>query len=219
MRHVLGVFAKQPMPGRVKTRLAHETTSTWAAQVAAALLADVLEHIAPVRHGAVLRSRRPRAREWFESAAGGRFELEAQADGDLGQRLHRFFEGQRADAVVVIGTDSPTLPVAFIEQAFTQLETADLVLGPAGDGGYCLVGCGRRLPPVFDGIAWSAPSVLGDTVRRLADPSWRLALLPPWYDIDTLADWQMLCGHIAALHRAGIDPGVPHVEALCGGSF
>ena len=44
--------------------------------------------------------------------------------------------------------------------------------------------------------------------------AWRLALLPPWYDVDTLADWQVLCGHIAAMRRAGIDPAVPHTEAL-----
>jgi hypothetical protein len=48
----------------------------------------------------------------------------------------------------------------------------------------------------------------------VADPRWRLAVLPPWYDVDTPADWEMLCGHLAALRRAGIDPGAPHTEAL-----
>ncbi len=211
---VLGVFAKQPVPGRVKTRLARDTTPTWAARVAEALLADVLQRVAAMEARRVIAFAPVEAREWFARAAEGRFELEPQENGDLGQRLRAFFERQQAEAVVVIGTDSPTLPVAYVEQAFAQLATADLVLGPAGDGGYYLIGCGRRLPPVFDGIAWSSPSVLGETVRRLADPWWRLALLPPWYDIDTRADWQMLCGHVAALRRAGIDPGVPHLEAL-----
>lgn len=214
---VLGIFAKQPAPGRVKTRLARETTAAWAAEVAAALLADVLQRVATVSARRVIAFAPADARGWFETAAHGRFDLAAQADGDLGQRLRSFFEGQlaqEAEAVVVVGTDSPTLPIAFIEQAFAQLDAADLVLGPAGDGGYYLIGCRRRLPPVFDGIAWSSASVLGETVRRLVDPSWRLALLPPWYDIDTLADWQMLCGHVAALRRTGIDPGVPHLEAL-----
>ena len=60
-----------------------------------------------------------------------------------------------SDAVVLIGADSPTLPVAFFEQAFHQLETgADLVLGPATDGGYYLLGCTRQGPPIFTGVAW-----------------------------------------------------------------
>ena len=214
---VLGVFAKQPLAGRVKTRLAHETDPAWAAQVAAALLADVLQRVAAIPVQRVIAFAPVEACAFFASAANGQFELEAQEGGDLGQRLRGFIERQKADAVVVIGTDSPTLPVAFIEQAFVALETADLVLGPAGDGGYYLIGCGRRVPPVFDDIAWSSASVLAETVGRLADPSWRLALLPPWYDIDTLTDWRMLCGHIAAMRRAGIDPGVPHTEALCTG--
>jgi hypothetical protein len=56
--------------------------------------------------------------------------------------------------------------------------------------------------------------VLLDTASRLAGQPWRLALLPPWYDVDTLDDWSMLCGHLAALRRAGIDPGVPQTEQL-----
>jgi glycosyltransferase A (GT-A) superfamily protein (DUF2064 family) len=89
------------------------------------------------------------------------------------------------------------------------------VLGPATDGGYYLVGCGRRPPPIFEDVAWGGPTVLAESVARLADPAWRLALLPPWYDVDTRDDWRMLCGHLAALRRAGLDPGVPHTEALC----
>ena len=117
------------------------------------------------------------------------------------RRMGLFVEGQLrlgAEAVVLVGTDSPTLPLAFIEQAFHELERADVVLGPATDGGYYLVGCALRLPPIFDGIAWSSSHVLAETVSRLTDPSWRLALLPPWYDVDTLDDWHLLRGHLAA---------------------
>ena len=119
-----------------------------------------------------------------------------------------------ADAVVLVGADSPTLPVAYIEQAFAELRRADVVLGPAMDGGYYLVGCGRRVPPIFHGIAWSTGQVLAQTLARLEDRSWRLALLPPWYDVDTSADCGLLRTHIAALRRAGVDPEVPHTEAL-----
>src|SRR5262249_947051 len=119
-----------------------------------------------------------------------------------------------AQAVVLLGTDSPTLPLDIIERAFLELDHAEIVLGPATDGGYYLVGCRERLPPIFDGISWSSDSVLAETIARLADSSWRLALLPPWYDVDTQSDWRMLAGHVAALRRAGIDPGLPNIVKL-----
>jgi rSAM/selenodomain-associated transferase 1 len=214
---VLGVFAKHPLAGAVKTRLAAATDAAWAGHVAAALLADTLNRVATIQATRVISFAPAEARDWFTSAAAGRFELEPQFEGDLGQRLQTFIARQQqrgAEAVVVIGTDSPTLPIAFIEQAFAQLATADLVIGPACDGGYYLIGCGPQLPPIFDRITWSSASVLAESVARLRDSEWRLALLPPWYDVDTLADWQMLCGHIVAMRLAGIDPGVPHLEAL-----
>jgi rSAM/selenodomain-associated transferase 1 len=210
----LGLFAKWPAPGTVKTRLAADPA--WGGRVAHAFLRDALQRLAAVDARRVLVFA-PRECEPDFAALAGSFILTPQADGDLGQRLAAFV-GQQLDAgaraVVVVGTDSPTLPVAFVEQAFAELESADVVLGPATDGGYYLVGCGPRRPPIFAGIAWSTGRVLADTVAALADPSWRLALLPPWYDVDTPDDWAMLCGHIAALCRAGIDPGVPHTEAL-----
>src|SRR5262249_55897042 len=117
-------------------------------------------------------------------------------------------------AVVLLGSDSPTLPGTFVAEAFRLLETADVVLGPATDGGYYLLGCARRRPPVFDGIDWGSPHVLEQTIACLADPAWRVALLPPWYDVDTLDDWRMLRGHLAALRRAGGDADLPHTLAL-----
>jgi glycosyltransferase A (GT-A) superfamily protein (DUF2064 family) len=116
--------------------------------------------------------------------------------------------------VVLLGTDSPTIPLAYVEQAFDELERADVVLGPATDGGYYLIGCSRYIPALFEAIPWSTSGVVAETMARLTDPAWRLALLPPWYDIDTLNDWRMLRGHLLALRRAGLDPGVPHTERL-----
>src|SRR5205807_4997142 len=105
-------------------------------------------------------------------------------------------------------------PVEYVERAFAELEHADVVLGPATDGGYYLLGCNRRLPPLFDGVGWGGARVLAETLARLPADGWRLALLPPWYDVDTLDDWHMLAGYLAALRRAGLNPGVPRTEAL-----
>jgi rSAM/selenodomain-associated transferase 1 len=214
---VVGVFVKLPVAGVVKTRLAAGSSAEWAAEVATALLADTLARMQRVEARRVIAFAPDDAADWFKGRAPAGYELLAQAEGDLGRRLQHFFLRQiecGAQATVVIGTDSPTLPIDYVQAAFDRLGSADLVLGPACDGGYYLIGCGRRLAPVFDGIVWSSATLLDDTVRRLEDPSWRLAVLPPWYDVDTPQDWQLLCGHVRALRRAGIDPAVPRLEAL-----
>jgi rSAM/selenodomain-associated transferase 1 len=218
-RRTLGVFAKEPRPGQVKSRLAADTSPAWAARVAEAFLLDLAERLARVDARRVLVYSPAEAEGYFAQLARGRFALTAQAEGDLGRRIAAFMEAELrtgADPVVVIGADSPTLPLPFIDQAFRELQEAEVVLGPATDGGYYLLGCARRLPPVFDGMAWGGPSVLFDTVARLGSAWGKLALLPPWYDVDTLDDWRALRGHLAALRRAGQDPGTPHTEALTG---
>ena len=212
---VLGLFAKWPAPGAAKTRLCAGRGPEWGARVARAFLLDTVERLAGVADRRVLAFAPPEAAADFAALVGGRFDLAPQADGDLGRRLARFAADQLAagaGSLVLVGADSPTLPVEYVERAFAELGRADVVLGPAADGGYYLIGFGRRVPPVFDGIDWGTSRTLADTVARLA--GWRLALLPPWYDVDTPDDWAMLCGHLAALRRAGTDPGAPHTEAL-----
>jgi hypothetical protein len=210
---VLGIFAKWPRPGQVKTRLGG--TPEWAAGVARAFLLDTLSRMSAVADRRVVAFAPDDADADFAALAGDPFALAAQGDGDLGERLGRFFarELAGADRAVAVGADSPTLPVEYVREAFHLLEEVDLVLGPATDGGYYLVGCRHPLP-IFAGIDWGGAGVLGQTVARLTDPEWKLAILPPWYDVDTPEGWAMLTGHIKALRRAGLDPGVPATEQL-----
>lgn len=217
--HVLGLFAKQPLPGQVKTRLAVASSAEWATRVATAFLLDMVDklEVLPVRR--MLAFAPEDARPYFMNVVEDRFVLIPQVHGDLGERMTAFFTDrfeEGAERVVLLGTDSPTVPLSFIEQAFQELEQADVVLGPATDGGYYLIGCSRKLPPIFEGIVWSSPRVLADTVARLAAPDWRLALLPPWYDVDTLEDWRFLKGHLAALRKSGHVIDVPRTAALAG---
>lgn len=214
MTALLGVVAKWPQPGQVKTRLGLPPEQAVAA--ARAFLLDTLARLATVTARRVLLFAPAEARAAFAAVAGSAYAVHPQADGDLGARLEAFFAAgfaAGASRVVAVGSDSPTLPVERVEHALAALGQADVVLGPSTDGGYYLLGC-RRLPPIFRGVAWSSADVLAQTVARLTDPTWRLTLLPPWYDVDTPSDWAMLRGHVAALRRAGLDPGVPHTEAL-----
>jgi rSAM/selenodomain-associated transferase 1 len=216
VRRVLGLFAKWPTPGAVKTRLCPHDPA-WGARVAEAFLRDTMRRVAAVPARRVLVFAPAERAADFALLSGDHFALSPQSDGALGQRLAAFFRQQfdtGAHAVLALGADSPTLPVEYVERAFGELECVDVVLGPATDGGYYLIGCRAEHPPLFEGVAWSSGLVLADTIAALSDPHWRLSVLPPWYDVDSAVDWDMLRGHVAALRRAGIDPGVPHTEAL-----
>lgn len=214
---ILGLFAKLPQPGYVKTRLSETATPEWAVEVASALLLDSMERLASISARRLLAYSPLESAPFFTEIARGRFTLTPQGEGDLGERLSYFFAEQfktLTASVVVVGTDSPTLPLSYIDDAFNHLEHADVVLGPATDGGYYLIGCARFLPCLFEQIPWSTADVLRTTVDRVQAQQLRLALLPPWYDVDTLDDWRMLRGHVAAMRYAAIDPGVPRTEKL-----
>jgi rSAM/selenodomain-associated transferase 1 len=180
-------------------------------------LLDTLDRIANLPYEGIIVFDPPDASGYFQKVADGRFQISPQGDGDLGQRMQRFISGQieiGRERVALLGTDSPTLPVHYFDQAFQELQKADVVIGPATDGGYYLLGCTRKVPPIFDNIDWGTSEVLNQTIRLLENTSLRMALLPPWYDVDDKEDWSMLCGHIKAMRQAGIDPKVPRTEEL-----
>ncbi len=116
-----------------------------------------------------------------------RARLAPQADGDLGARLVAAFEtllaGGGAPAVIV-GSDSPDLPVRQVRRAFQKLRRHDVVLGPAADGGYWLVGLRAPAPSLFAGIDWGSDRVFAQTLQRVERAGLRLATLPLWYDVD-----------------------------------
>jgi uncharacterized protein len=205
MTKVLGIFAKAPWPGQVKTRLAAETTPVWAAHVADIMLHETVQRTAAMDAKRILVFAPDSAHSFFEQEFPG-LQLEPQGDGDLGQRMQRFLEQQlhgEARQVVVLGTDSPTVPLSYFHQAFAMLDSADVVVGPATDGGYYLIGCSSHVPAIFEGIAWGGSSVFEDTITRLP-ATCRLALLPPWYDVDTLADWHFMRAHVKAMSQAAM---------------
>src|SRR5262249_2112034 len=211
------LFAKQPLPGHVKTRVASATSPEWAAALSEAFLLDALDSFQGFPGRRVLVYDPPEVAEYFQSVAAGRFDVLPQAHGDLGQRLQACFESEFAlgsSAVIIVGTDSPTLPMSIVLQAAEYIENADVALGPAMDGGYYLIGCTRLLPALFHSIPWSTNRVFSETVARVAEAGVRLSLLPPWYDVDTLDDMRMLRDHLAAMRAAGTTLRPLRTEAL-----
>jgi rSAM/selenodomain-associated transferase 1 len=202
----LGVFARQPVAGACKTRLAATIGPERAAALADAFIRDTLAMCGTIAdsRSVAFTPETPEARRYFESVGGGRFGLWPQPEGDLGVRLAAFFDHslQQFDRTAVIGTDSPSLPVEFIERTFESLREHDCVLGPAADGGFYLIGLRRRHAELFDEVEWSTSRVLGQIVERLRAARFSLGLLPVWYDVDTWDDLRLLRGHLAALRHA-----------------
>jgi len=201
----LGIFVKQPTAGRVKTRLARDIGAENAAALYEAFIKDVTQRFAATADQRSLCYAPAEATPYFEQLAGADYQLWQQPEGDLGARLHGFFAENLVaaqDLVVVIGSDSPTLPVEFIERSFELLNDAECVVGPAADGGYYLIGMRGRLLPIFAEIAWSGATVLDQTVSRIVDAGAALAMLPVWYDVDTAEDLRLLRGHVRALRHA-----------------
>ncbi|WP_161602379.1 TIGR04282 family arsenosugar biosynthesis glycosyltransferase [Tautonia marina] len=219
---VLGIFGKKPEPGKVKTRLAAEFGNDFAAEAHEAMLLDTLDTWGSNRFLApggrrVFVFAPDDAGPWFDSIVPAGLAMQAQAHGDLGARLQSFFEGEFADGasrVVVIGSDSPTLDPSIVVSAFLCLDQKDVVIGPSTDGGYYLIGCRVPVPSVFEGVEWGSSRVFGQTLDRLRGSGRSLAVLPPWYDIDTPDDWRLLGAHVRAMRLSGMDPALPRIEAL-----
>ena len=200
MDQALIVFAKRPEPGRVKTRLTAALTPTEAAALYRAFLLDALDQYVTLEAD---------VRLYLASAGGEAFEPTpdpvaqfSQVGDGLGERMRRAFDDTLAVGyrrAVIIGTDHPTLPSAFVEQAFTALDAPDsLVLGPSTDGGYYLLGMNGFYPQVFEGMTYSHGRVFANTMARAACTEAGLTILPLWYDVDEPGDLQRLADELAA---------------------
>lgn len=194
------VMAKAPEPGRVKTRMtrgSNALSSEQAAELQRACVRDIVRRSFPERDRRVLwRRGDPSAEVWDEATDLG-WELASQSDRDLGENLRTVCDEALAatGGVIVLGTDSPDLPSALLDEARAALETNDVVLGPAFDGGYFLIGLTRRAPELFSNIAWGTERVLAQTLERAAACGLQTHLLPFWYDLDEVADLRRLGVH------------------------
>ncbi|MEQ1785210.1 MAG: TIGR04282 family arsenosugar biosynthesis glycosyltransferase, partial [Hyphomonadaceae bacterium] len=124
-----------------------------------------------------------------------------QVGDDLGARMQQAFDtlfAQGYQRVFIVGTDIPSLPLDHYKQALALLDSHDVVLGPALDGGYYLIGLKQPRPELFANIAWSTDRVLAATQEKAASLGLKTALLPPWRDVDTIDDLQALIDASAA---------------------
>jgi rSAM/selenodomain-associated transferase 1 len=211
------VIAKRPAPGQTKTRLSPLLGYSVAAQLYTCFLRDTLDLVRTacaarpdIRPGLLYLPHG--AEDYFRELAPG-FELLLQQGDGLGERLdhaftHLLAQGYRQAAV--IDSDSPTLPVACLYEAFAALDDgADVALGPCADGGYYLIALSAPQPRLLREVVMSTPQVTEHTLALARVMGLRAVLTRPWYDVDT-------AGELARLQRELCERpgGAPHTRAF-----
>lgn len=195
MSEILAIFAKAPVAGLVKTRLLQGFTEVQATEIYRAALHDIIERAMDSDRAVVLfYDPTEGAASYFESAVP-KLRLQVQKGADLGERLADAFDrlfAEGADKVLIIGGDSPTLPVPYLDRSADILDEKEVVFGPTEDGGYYLVGIRSEAWPaaraIFRGIRWSTETVLMESVAAARDAGLAAGLADPWYDLDRPED-------------------------------
>lgn len=185
------VLLRAPRRGHVKRRLAAELGEEVALDAYRRLLAGTLQTLAPV--GRVQLCVTPDvATDELESLLQPGWTLVPQGPGHLGERLHRMlvhaFSG-RSGPWLAIGTDCPELTVTDLHEGWQALANSDVVLGPAADGGYWMIGMRAPQPSLFEGISWGGPAVFLETTGRAAALGLKVRTLRMLRDVDRADDW------------------------------
>jgi rSAM/selenodomain-associated transferase 1 len=191
-QRTLLVVAKRPQAGQTKTRLCPPLSAEAAAALYECFLhdtLDVMRQVGDVARGVVYL---PEGDAGYFHELAPDMALAPQRGADLGERLdHLLSDALKGGArqAVVIDSDSPTLPSTYVAEAFARLDGPnDVVLGPCDDGGYYLIGLKRPQPRLLREVEMSTPFVVRDTIRLAEQLGLRVALLPKWYDVDTVAE-------------------------------
>lgn len=196
MKPTLVLMTKAPRAGQVKSRLAAEAGPVEALRIYRLLVERQLRAVPgewPVEVHYDPPGAEPEMRDWLEGVVEGRsLVFNAQCDGDLGERLgHAMLNAfaRRAEGLLFVGGDCPGLSAEVLREAAEALDTADVVIAPAEDGGYVLIGLRSHRLGVFSDIAWSTADVLVQTLTRVKDHGLSCAVLSTLFDVDTAEDW------------------------------
>jgi rSAM/selenodomain-associated transferase 1 len=190
-------FVKYPEKEQVKRRLAGGLTEEIAVELYRNFVLDTLSMLDELSVPFYICFYPPTEQKKFFTWLGTQYQFLPQQGTDIGERMRSCFEQAFAlgfQRVVLIGSDTPDLPGTYLRDAFMVLKTQEVVLGPAADGGYYLIGFRNTtfIPKVFETIHWSTPTVLAETMIILQKANRSVGLLPEWSDVDTIADLRAL---------------------------
>jgi len=193
----VAVFAKAPVAGQVKTRLAPVLGLEGAARLHARLVARALDEATAAAVGPVELWCAPDSRHPFfaECASRHGVRLRAQGDGNLGQRMARAFETVHAEgaSLVLIGSDCPGIERGALRIAAAALRDVDVAISPAEDGGYALIALAKPHAALFEGVAWGTATVMAETRERLRGSGLAWRELARTWDVDRPEDYARLC--------------------------
>ena len=200
------LFARDPVLGKVKTRLSPFLNDETILQLYTCFLHDSLDKIRQVENADLFIGISPSNQSgFFTGMPGSDMRIFVQEGKELGDKMRRAIQDRFAEGyerVVIIGSDSPSLPVSYIERALAS--DKDMVLGPSTDGGYYLIGMKGALTEVFEGVTWGTEKVLQETCDHLVQNGVPLELLPVWYDIDSPEDLKFFKTHLQLIEQSGL---------------
>jgi uncharacterized protein len=187
------LFVKYPEKGCVKTRLCTELDQQVVATLYQKFILDTLDTLKHLKLPFVICFSPKKEYKKLYDWLGETYQYIPQIGKDLGEKMSNAFQrsfNQGYEQVILIGSDSPDLPVKIFVKAFDMLASNDIVLGPASDGGYYLIGFQKSqfLSSVFKNISWSTPAVFKETEKKIRHAGKTMHLLPIWDDIDTMDD-------------------------------
>ena len=195
---VVALFVRVPVPGRVKTRLASHFGADAACTLYRAMVADILSNITACSYPIYLFHDGKDGSELPEGWIAASSRVIPQEGDSIGARMAAAFERCFADGidqVVLVGSDIPGLDNRLICEASKSLESHDVAIAPAADGGYCLIAAkrGNYKPDVFRDVPWSSDQVLRATLERCRNGNLAVGLLKTLQDIDTIEDLKAYC--------------------------
>jgi len=191
------LFVKYPEKGKAKLRLSVVITKEIVQELYRCFVQDTLTIVKKIDSQLFICFSPVEAQKKFQKWLGSTFLFLSQNGVNLGERMKNSFIDvftKGYGRAILIGSDSPDLPKRYIEQAFSILQTKDIVLGPTVDGGYYLIGFNTNTftPSVFEDISWGNQTVFQETMMKIKQAHRSLGLLPIWSDVDTIADLKHL---------------------------
>lgn len=200
------VFVKAPVAGKIKTRLQPYLAPAKILELYKSFVTATISKCARLKGIDEFLGCYPAKDNDFFRGLAEAYKIKCfnQRGKNLGERCINAFKDYLKKGytkVVIIGSDSPTIPTEYIKKAFFELKKNDFVLGPCCDGGYYLVGAKKAMPQIFHNIPWGTDKVLNKTLGKLNSLNIRFSLLPFWYDIDTIEDLRFFKNHLKYLNK------------------
>jgi hypothetical protein len=191
------LFIKSPVKGQVKTRLAVQEDRDFEVELYKCFVEDTISLVQNLNIHLKLCFYPPHMRVHLSGWLGNQYCYTPQTGDDIGERTKNAFNNafeEDFSKVVAIGSDIPDLPVHYLMESFEVLMTQEIVIGPADDGGYYLIGFTKEgyTPEVFDNISWSTDRVLEQSISILNRHGRKVHQLPLWHDVDTIEDLKSL---------------------------